>query len=145
MQDGMVDDSKKLLDMFGIPYVDAPSEGEATAAYMTQTGKAYASASQDFDSVLFGAKKLVRNFTNSGRRKIPNRNTYVDVVPEIIESSRTLEELKLTKELMGLREPKTALKLVDIGILIGTDFNPNVAEPEEIKFKEVQYAILDLE
>ena len=50
MQDGMVDDSKKLLDMFGIPYVDAPSEGEATAAYMTQTGKAYASASQDFDS-----------------------------------------------------------------------------------------------
>ena len=179
MQDGMVDDSKKLLDMFGIPYVDAPSEGEATAAYMTQTGNAYASASQDFDSVLFGAKKLVRNFTNSGRRKIPNRNTYVDVVPEIIESSRTLEELKLTKE-----------QLVDIGILIGTDFNPdgfervgpktalkmirehtrledipgiteqlesidydairkiflnpNVAEPEEIKFKEVQYeAILD--
>ena len=114
MQDGMVDDSKKLLDMFGIPYVDAPSEGEATAAYMTQTGKAYASASQDFDSVLFGAKKLVRNFTNSGRRKIPNRNTYVDVVPEIIESSRTLEELKLTKE-----------QLVDIGILIGTDFNPD--------------------
>ena len=73
----VVDDSKKLLDMFGIPYVDAPSEGEATAAYMTQTGKAYASASQDFDSVLFGAKKLVRNFTNSGRRKIPNRNTYL--------------------------------------------------------------------
>ena len=100
--------------MFGIPYVDAPSEGEATAAYMTQTGNAYASASQDFDSVLFGAKKLVRNFTNSGRRKIPNRNTYVDVVPEIIESSRTLEELKLTKE-----------QLVDIGILIGTDFNPD--------------------
>ena len=114
MQDGMVDDSKKLLDLFGIPYVDAPSEGEATAAYMTQTGSAYASASQDFDSVLFGAKKLVRNFTNSGRRKIPNRNTYVDVVPEIIESKRTLEDLKLTKE-----------QLVDIGILIGTDFNPD--------------------
>ena len=118
----MVDDSKKLLDMFGIPYVDAPSEGEATAAYMTQTGNAYASASQDFDSVLFGAKKLVRNFTNSGRRKIPNRNTYVDVVPEIIESSRTLEELKLTKE-----------QLVDIGILIGTDFNPDGFERVGLK------------
>ena len=74
MQDGMVDDSKKLLDMFGIPYVDAPSEGEATAAYMTQTGNAYASASQDFDSVLFGAKKLVRNFTNSGMMKSTNSN-----------------------------------------------------------------------
>ena len=114
MRDGMVDDSKKILSLFGIPYIDAPSEGEATAAHLTQTGQAYASASQDFDSVLFGAKKLVRNFTNSGRRKIPNRNTYIEVEPEMIETQKTLDELGLTRE-----------ELVDVGILIGTDFNPN--------------------
>ena len=114
MKDGMVEDSKKILDLFGIPYIDAPSEGEATAAYMTKTGKAFASASQDFDSVLFGAKKLIRNFTNSGRRKIPNRNTYIDVEPEIIETAKCLSALNLTQE-----------QLVDVGILIGTDFNPN--------------------
>ena len=57
MKDGMVEDSKKILGFFGIPYIDAPSEGEATAAHMTKTGQAFASASQDFDSVLFGAKK----------------------------------------------------------------------------------------
>lgn len=114
MRDGMVEDSKILLKHFGIPYIEAPSEGEATAAHLTNTGQAYASASQDFDSVLFGAKRLVRNFTNSGRRKIPNRNTYIEIEPEIIETQKTLDSLELTKE-----------ELVDVGILIGTDFNPD--------------------
>jgi flap endonuclease-1 len=114
MKDGMVKESKQLLEHFGIPYIDAPSEGEATAAYLTNTGQAYASASQDFDSILLGAKRLIRNFTSSGRRKIPNRNTYIEIEPEIIETAKTLESLQVTKE-----------QLVDIGILIGTDFNPN--------------------
>lgn len=114
MKDGMVQESKQLLTYFGIPYIEAPSEGEATAAHLTNTGHAYASASQDFDSILCGAKRLVRNFTNSGRRKIPNRNTYIDIVPEIIETQKTLEALDLTQE-----------ELIDVGILIGTDFNPN--------------------
>jgi len=83
MKDGMVEESKHILSLFGIPYIDAPSEGEATAAHLTTTGQAYASASQDFDSVLFGAKRLIRNFTNSGRRKIPSRNIYVEIEPEV--------------------------------------------------------------
>ena len=114
MKDGMVKESKHLLTLFGIPHIDAPSEGEATAAHLTHTGQAYASASQDFDSILCGAKRLVRNFTNSGRRKIPNRNTYIDIVPEIIETQKTLDNLELSRE-----------ELIDVGILIGTDFNPN--------------------
>jgi flap endonuclease-1 len=114
MKDGMVKESKQILTYFGIPYIDAPSEGEATAAHLTNTGQAYASASQDFDSILCGAKRLIRNFTNSGRRKIPNRNTYVEIEPEIIETQKTLDALEITRE-----------QLVDVGILIGTDFNPN--------------------
>ncbi len=114
MKDGMVKESKQLLTCFGIPYIDAPSEGEATAAHLTNTGQAFASASQDFDSVLCGAKRLVRNFTNSGRRKIPNKNMYIDIVPEMIETQKTLDNIGLTRG-----------ELVDVGILIGTDFNPN--------------------
>ena len=114
MRDGMVKESKKLLECFGIPYIDAQSEGEATAAHLTNTGQAYASASQDYDSILCGAKRLVRNFTNSGRRRIPNSNTYIDVVPEVIQTQKVLDALGLTRE-----------ELIDIGILIGTDFNPN--------------------
>ena len=114
MRDGMVEDSKKLLDLFGIPHIQAPSEGEATAASLTITGQAFASASQDFDSILFGAKRLVRNFTNSGRRKLPNRNSYIEVLPEMIEFQKNLDSMGLNRE-----------ELVDMGILIGTDFNPD--------------------
>jgi flap endonuclease-1 len=114
LRDDMVEESKKFLDLFGIPSIQAPSEGEATAAHLVSTGKAYASASQDFDSLLFGAKRLVRNFTNSGKRKLPNRNTTIEVEPELILLDKTLTDLGVTQE-----------QLVDIGILIGTDFNPD--------------------
>jgi flap endonuclease-1 len=114
LRDDMVEESKKLLTLFGIPFIQAPSEGEATAAHLTNTGQAHASASQDFDSLLFGAKRLVRNFTNSGKRKLPNRNTTIEVEPEIIQLDKTLSSLGVTRE-----------QLVDIGILIGTDFNPD--------------------
>ena len=57
---------------------------------------------------------MVRNFTNSGRRKLPNRNTYIDIEPEIINYQKNLDELGITRE-----------QLIDVGILIGTDFNPD--------------------
>jgi flap endonuclease-1 len=109
----MVEDSKKLLSNLGIPYIQAPSEGESAASYLTRHDMAFAVGSQDYDSILFGAKKLVRNLAISGKRKVPNRNTYIDIEPEIIEHDRVLHETGLTHE-----------QLVDVGILIGTDFNP---------------------
>lgn len=113
MKDSMVTQSKELLELLGIPHIQAPSEGEATAAHLTATEHAWASASQDYDSILFGARRLVRNFTNSGRRKVPNRNFYVAVEPELILIDSVLKSTELSRP-----------QLVDAGILIGTDFNP---------------------
>jgi len=114
MKDYMQEDSRKLLDLLGLPWIQAPSEGEAQAAFMTKRGDADYCASQDYDSLLFGAPKLLRNLTISGRRKLPSKNIYIDVVPEVIELSKALNECGLTYE-----------QLIDVGILIGTDFNPN--------------------
>ena len=114
LTDAMVQESKKLLTALGIPIIQAPSEGEATAAFMTTKGMAFATCSQDYDSILFSADRLVRNLTISGRRKIPNKNAYVDVEPEIIEHEAVLKQTGLTQE-----------QLVDVAILIGTDFNPD--------------------
>ena len=114
LKDYMTEDSKKLLDLMGIPWVQAPSEGEAQAAHITKRGDADYCASQDYDSLLFGAPKLVRNITISGRRKLPSKNMYIDVIPEVIELDRVLKELGITYQ-----------QLVDVGILIGTDFNPD--------------------
>ena len=114
MKDYMQEDSRKLLDLLGLPWVQAPSEGEAQAAHMTKRGNADYCASQDYDSLLFGAPKLLRNVTISGRRKLPSKNLYVDIVPEVVELAKTLNEVGITYE-----------QLIDVGILIGTDFNPD--------------------
>jgi flap endonuclease-1 len=114
LKDYMAEDSKKLLDLLGIPWLQAPSEGEAQAAHLTRIGDADYCASQDYDSLLFGAPKLVRNITISGRRKLPSKNTYIEVIPEVVQLDQVLKECAITYE-----------QLVDVGILIGTDFNPD--------------------
>lgn len=111
----MVEQSKRLLELLGVPWVQAPSEGEAQAAHMARKGDAWAAASQDYDSFLFGAPVLLRNLALSGKRKLPRKDVYVDVVPEQLELDTTLEALGLTRP-----------QLVDIGILLGTDFNEGV-------------------
>jgi len=114
LKDYMAEDSKKLLDLMGIPWVQAPSEGEAQAAHLTKRGDADYCASQDYDSLLFGAPRLIRNVTISGRRKLPSKNVFVEVIPEIVELENVLRECGITYE-----------QLIDVGILIGTDFNPD--------------------
>ena len=111
----MISEAKKLLESMGLPWVQAPEEGEAQAAAMCSNGEVYASASQDFDSLLFGAPLLVRNLTLSGRRKVPRKDEYVDVFPEMIELAKTLSGLGISRE-----------QLIWIGILVGTDFNKGV-------------------
>lgn len=114
LKDYMAEDSKRLLAFMGVPWVQAPSEGEAQAAHLAKKGDANFCASQDYDSLLFGAPYLLRNLTISGRRKLPRKDVYVEVVPEIVELKRIIRELDITHE-----------QLIDIGILIGTDFNPD--------------------
>jgi flap endonuclease-1 len=115
LKDYMIEDATRLLDLMGIPWIQAPSEGEAQAAHMAAKGDVWAAASQDYDSLLFGAPRLVRNITITGKRKLPRKEVYIEVVPEVVELSQVLSELGITREL-----------LVDIGILIGTDYNPGV-------------------
>ncbi|MDW7731075.1 MAG: flap endonuclease-1 [Methanolobus sp.] len=108
----IVEDSKKLLAAMGIPFVDAPSEGEAQAAYMVRKGDADLIGSQDYDSLLFGAPSVVRNLTVSGKRKLPGKNIYVEVKPEVIDLEESLAELGISRE-----------QLIDIALCVGTDYN----------------------
>lgn len=109
----MVEESKEFLQALGLPVIQAPSEGEAQIAFMTKKGDFYAAASQDFDNLLFGAPRLVRNINLTGRKKLPGRNEWVSISPEIIELKSVLDELGLTHE-----------QLIILGILVGTDYNP---------------------
>jgi len=114
LKDYMAEDSKNLLTKMGIPWIQAPSEGEAQAAHLVKREDAEYCASQDYDSLLFGAPHLLRNITISGRRKLPRKNVYIEVQPETVELNRVLTEINITHE-----------QLIDVGILVGTDFNPD--------------------
>lgn len=111
----ILESSKELISLLGIPVVYAPSDGEAQGAYMCRKGDVYASASQDFDSLLFGAPRLLRNVTITGRRKVPGKDVYRDVKTEIIDSGEFLDALGIDRA-----------QLVDMCILMGTDFNPGI-------------------
>ncbi|MFQ6060876.1 MAG: flap endonuclease-1 [Thermoplasmata archaeon] len=112
LEESMVMQSKELISKLGIPYVQAPGEGEAQASYMAIRGDVWASASQDFDSLLFGSPRLIRNLTITGRRKLPSRQIFVEVRPEEIELRTALSSLEINRK-----------QLVDLSILIGTDYN----------------------
>lgn len=111
----MVRESKELLTLMGIPWVQAPSEGEAQAAHMVSSGVCHAAASQDYDSLLFGSPVLVRNLSITGKRKVPRQNRWVEVSVERIGLEETLKGLELGRG-----------QLVLIGILCGTDYNEGI-------------------
>ena len=110
----IIGDAKNLLTLMGLPWVQAPGEGEAQTAYMASKGDVYAAASQDFDSLLYGAPRHVRNLSITGRRKLPRKNVYIKIEPEMLE----LEKIKRS---LGLSQSQ----LIDLGILVGTDYNPD--------------------
>lgn len=113
--DAMVEDSKKLLDYMGIPWIQAPSEGEAMCAYLCKKNVVFGAGSQDADALLFGSPRLVRNLSITGRRKLPRKEAYIEIKPEIIELEKVFSELEITQK-----------QLILIGILVGTDYAPGV-------------------
>ena len=115
VDDYIIESSVKLLRLMGIPVVQAPSEGEAQAAYITAKGDTDYTGSQDYDSLLFGSPRLARNLAITGKRKLPGKNVYVDVKPEVILLDENLKKLGISRE-----------QLVDVALLVGTDYNEGV-------------------
>ncbi|KAJ4721785.1 Flap endonuclease 1 [Melia azedarach] len=96
------DDCKRLLKLMGVPVVEAPSEAEAQCAALCKSGKVYAVASEDMDSLTFGAPRFLRHLMDPSSRKIP--------VMEF-EVAKILEELNLTMD-----------QFIDLCILSGCDY-----------------------
>lgn len=109
---GLVEEAKELISYFGLPIVQAPSEGEAQAAYMVRKNKGFAVGSQDFDSLIHGATRLVRNLSITGRRKKGKTMGSMIVRPEIINLSENLNNLGIDQD-----------QLIVLSMIIGTDYN----------------------
>lgn len=107
----MISESKELLEAMGICVLQAPSEGEAEASYLSNKGESFGVVSQDYDSLIFGAPVLIRNLTVSKRKK--QGINYVEVLPEKIVLKDVLNDLEINQD-----------QLICLAILVGTDYNP---------------------
>ncbi|NXK87671.1 FEN1 endonuclease, partial [Formicarius rufipectus] len=93
---------KKLLELMGIPYVEAPGEAEASCATLVKAGKVYAAATEDMDCLTFGSPVLMRHLTASEAKKLPIQEFHLN---------RILQDMQLTWE-----------QFVDLCILLGCDY-----------------------
>lgn len=109
----MIEDAKRLISAMGIPIIQAPSEGEAQAAYLVKKGECYAVLSQDTDSFLFESPRFVKDLTISQKRKKGSTLVYEKVVPKIYELAENLNLLRINHE-----------QFIALSILVGTDYNP---------------------
>ncbi len=111
----VLQDAKRLLSLMGIPWVEAPEDAEAQASHMASQGDVWAVGSKDYDSLLFGSPILARFLTITGKEYLPAQRRMRPLIPELIRLHETLKLLNLTRE-----------QLVDLAILVGTDFNEGV-------------------
>lgn len=108
----MITEAKELLEAFGIPVINSPSEGEAQASHIVKKGEAYAVASNDADVLMFGAPKLIKNLNIVGKKKKASQIAYEVVKPELVELSENLKYLGIDND-----------KLIAMSMLVGTDYN----------------------
>eukprot|EP01083_Nonionella_stella_P036401 99332_1 len=99
----MREDAKRLLELFGIPYITAPAEAEAQCAALDCLGLVDGVITDDSDVFLFGASRVYKNMFHGGK----------------------FVERYLNKELearLGLSREK----LVQLAMLLGSDYTEGV-------------------
>ncbi len=111
INDEMIEESKQLLNALGVCVIQAPGEGEAQASYLTKKNNAFATISQDYDSLLYGTPRLIQNLTMARKRK--TATGWIEIKPEVIEIEKVLNTLEIDLD-----------QLICLGILAGTDYNP---------------------
>ena len=112
LTDEMINEAKNLVEAFGLPMIEAPSEAEAQASLIAKNGDAFALATNDADALLFEAPKIVRNLNMAGRKKKTNKLSYETINPDMIMLEENLKHLGISQE-----------QLIALAMLIGTDYN----------------------
>ncbi|MFX1456601.1 MAG: hypothetical protein ACFFDB_14600 [Promethearchaeota archaeon] len=108
-------ESKQLLGALGVPYIESPASAESQCAYLAKQRVVNYSNSQDYDSLLFGCPDLLQNLSKSLKKKVQGKWSYTKITPQVISLKKMLRQLEISQ-----------FQLVDIGMLIGTDYFPGI-------------------
>lgn len=99
----MTADAKHLVQLMGLPCIEAPGEAEAQCAQLCKEGKAFATITEDMDALTFGTPVLIRGL-NSKKEPINQ-----------IELDKVLEGFEVNME-----------EFIDLCILLGCDYTKTV-------------------
>lgn len=107
-------DIEKLMQLMGIPTIQAPFEGESQCSFLCREGMVDAVLSEDADVLIFGAPTLLRN-TSFSLAESKKRKRTGD--PEVVSLAPLLKGLGFNK----------VEELIDMSILFGCDYPRKIA------------------
>jgi flap endonuclease-1 len=120
---------KDLLDMMGIPYIEAPEEADSQCAWLVKNGFATSVLTEDMDILTFGANKIYRNLGSYKKETLE------------ISLDNILQKLKITYE-----------QFIELCILFGCDYcdrvkdlTPNKIYNYYIKNKDFNKTLNDMD
>jgi flap endonuclease-1 len=96
---------KDLLDMMGIPYIEAPEEADSQCAWLVKNGFATSVLTEDMDILTFGANKIYRNLGSYKKETLE------------ISLDNILQKLNITYE-----------QFIELCILFGCDYCDRVKD-----------------
>jgi flap endonuclease-1 len=114
-----INEIKLLLGYLGLNYVDSPGEAEAQCAALNIANVCDGVVTEDWDVVLFGCKKMLKDFSN--------KSTVVE-----IDVCKLMDELGVNQE-----------QLIDLCSILGNDYCNGIGglKPIDVfnKFKKSNY------
>ena len=96
------DECKMILEILGIPYIQAFGEADCVCAHLVKKNLVYAAYSEDMDFLTFGCSKLIKNL--KGNKKITELNL-----------EEVLKELNLSYD-----------SFINLTVLLGCDYAPTI-------------------
>lgn len=99
------DQCKELLELMGIPYINAPEEADSQCAYLAKVGLVDGVLTEDMDILTFGSTKIIRNLTS---HKVPTSEINLENI---------LNHLNLNQE-----------EFIEFCILLGCDYCQGIPE-----------------
>lgn len=117
-----LEECKELLELMGIPYIEAPEEADAQCAWLVKNGFASGVLTEDMDILTFGSNRIYRNLGSFKKKTLE------------INLEDILDKINLNYE-----------QFIELCILFGCDYCDRIKDinPEElyntfIKFKNIE-------
>lgn len=120
----MFHETRELLNLFGIPFVEAPGEAEAQCAYLNSVDAVHAVVTEDSDAFLFGAKTVYKRLFSTS-----TSNSTSQGACEVYRIQQVAETLGIDKT-----------GLIRLALLLGSDYTQGVRGVGIVNAMEIMHA-----